>query len=135
MICPYCGTHRQLSAAMVGKIMAVGTLGGKCPGCGKHYTITRETMFDGDPDPEPVACTRCGRPAERGLTVCALCHKSISERIKLSRQREAVEKERMKRKVHKPKETIDAIAVKAMKMGLSYGKYVMLRDLGKIEED
>ena len=135
MICPHCGEYRKLPAAMIGRVMKDSEMGGKCPGCGKHYTITRETMFDGDPEPEPVACTRCGRTAERGLTVCALCHKTLSDRLKLSRQREAVEKERMKRKVHKPKESIDEIAVKAMKMGLSYGKYVMLRDLGKIEED
>lgn len=135
MICPYCGTHRQLSSAMVGKIMSLGTLGGKCPGCHKHYQITRENMFDGDQEDEPVACKRCGKPAERGLTVCTKCHAIIAARIKLSRQREAVEKERLKRKVHKPKESIDEIAVKAMKMGLSYGKYVMLRELGKIKEE
>lgn len=134
MICPYCGTHRLLSSAMVGKIMAMGTLGGKCPGCNKHYTITRDNMFDGDPEVEPVPCHRCGAPSARGLTICPRCHETISVRIKMYRQRDAVTKERTQRKKHKPKETIDEIAVKAMKMGLSYGKYVMLRDLGKIEE-
>ena len=135
MICPYCGTHRQLSAAMVGKIMSIGTLGGKCPGCHKHYEITRETMFDGDPESEPVACTRCGRPAERGITLCAKCHCVVVTRNNLYKQRDAVDRERTKRKTHKPKETIDEIAVKAQRMGLTYGKYVMLRELGKIKED
>ena len=136
MICPHCGEYRKLPAAMIGRVMKDSEMGGKCPACGRTYVITRSNMFDGDPEEAPVMCNKCGQyPAERGLMVCTKCHAVVLRRNAIRQRREKVERERNKRVVHKPKESLDEVAVKAQKMGLSYGRYVMLRSLGKIKED
>lgn len=136
MICPHCGAHRQLNEAMVGRIMTGGSIGGLCPECHHRYTITRNNAFDGDPEWEPITCKRCGaRPAERGITICIDCWSFSRNKAEARRQREAVEKERAERSAHKPKESVDEIACKAQVMGLSYGKYQMLRYMGKIKEE
>lgn len=137
MICPHCGAHRQLTESIVGKIMANGQTGGKCPECNSHYTMTRDNAFDGDPEWIPITCKRCGcGQAERGLTICIGCWSMSQNKAKAKRMRAAVEKERTERASRKPgKLTLEQRAARAQAMGLTYGKYMMLKDMGKIKEE
>ena len=64
-------------------------------------------------------CKECGwRVAEYGATICLHC----------KAEKKAKEKA-------KPKETVDDIACKARKMGLTYGKYLAMRQTGQIKEE
>ena len=137
MICPHCGAHRQIAESLVGKIMAGREVGGLCPNCNKRYEITRENIFEGDPEYVVRPCKRCGaRPAERGLTICIDCWSFQRRKYDAERKRKAVEKEREERSSRKPgKLTLEEKAARAQAMGLSYGKYEMLRNMGKIKEE
>ena len=81
-----------------------------------------------------MLCSNCGKEeAEYGFTRCWHCIQVHREYNELMRRQQAVEKERSERK--KPKETVDDIACKARKMGLTYGKYLAMRQTGQIKED
>ena len=81
-----------------------------------------------------MICSKCGwREAEPGFSKCWTCLQNQRENREIAIRKEAIEKERAERK--KPKETVDDIACKARKMGLTYGKYLSMREMGQIKED
>ena len=81
-----------------------------------------------------MLCSKCGiGEAEYGYTKCWHCLQVRREHNELLRRQQAVEKEKAERK--KPKETIDDIACKARKLGMSYGKYLAARSEGRIKDE
>ena len=79
-------------------------------------------------------CIECGwRDAEPGYARCWTCLQRQRYCKEIEMRKREVEKERAARK--KPKETVDDIACKARKLGMTYGKYLAMRQTGQIKED
>ncbi len=136
MICPYCGTYRRATNSMVGKVIN-GEICVLCPSCNERYVVDRVTVFMGDPEEEKKMCRRCKtREAERGLMVCIDCWNQEVQKRHIEKRQKAVERERSERARIRPKKlTLDEKAARAQAMGLTYGKYMMLKDMGKIKEE
>ena len=136
MVCPYCGTYRKISGSLVGKVIK-GEICVLCPGCNKRYVVDRVTAFMGDPPEEKKMCRRCKKQeAEKGLMVCIDCWNWEVQKRHDDKRRMLVESERHERAQIKPRRmTLEEKAARAQAIGISYGKYEMLRHMGKIKEE
>ena len=131
MICPKC--HRRMIVTLaIRSRLAHGDTTHECNYCHNIITITQEDLRKSDLSyrarrKERNVCTICGvAPVKDGYTTCEECRAKNRERVARSREL-AAQKPTEKKKG----ETLDDIARKAHKHGLSYGKYLEARARGE----
>ena len=131
MVCKYCGEVMQSSTNARNRIRAHGTARVRCVRCRMMYEITQEDI---DNEEDIGICKLCGK--ERiadGHKTCIACYLKSRKNNERQKQMAAIQREKNARKGKEAEESIDDIAIKARKHGMSYGKYLAARYAGYVE--